>query len=219
MNILAPSILAADFCSLGEQIKTVEQNGAKYLHIDVMDGSFVPCISFGMPLISSLRKNSNMVFDVHLMIDEPIRYIKDFKECGADIITVHAEACTHLNRTVSAIKEMGMKSGIALNPATSLEVLRYAAADADMILLMSVNPGFGGQKLIPFTYNKIRDLSLMLKKNDISCDIEVDGGINLVNVKDVLDAGANVIVSGSSVFNGNIENNVKAFMEVLHAAE
>lgn len=215
MNKLAPSILAADFNRLGEKIAEAEKAGADYLHIDVMDGKFVPSISFGMPLIKSIRKESNLVFDVHLMIEEPDRYIDDFAAAGADIITVHAEACTHLTRTLMHIKEKGLKAGVALNPATPLYVLDYVYDYCDMILIMSVNPGFGGQKLIPETFEKLTELRQIVKSRGKEIDIEVDGGITLENVSEIINAGANVIVSGSSVFGGSIEKNVKSFKEVI----
>ena len=217
MNKLAPSILAADFCRLGEQIKEVEKAGAEYLHIDVMDGSFVPCISFGLPLITSIRKSTGLIFDVHLMVVEPERFVDQFAEAGADIITVHAEACTHLNRTLMHIREKGMKAGVALNPATSPEVLRYVYDYLDMILVMSVNPGFGGQEFIPETLKKLSDVKNMVANSGRNIDIEVDGGVTLKNVAEILNAGANVIVSGSSVFKNDILENVKEFEKILHA--
>lgn len=208
---LAPSILAADFNKLGEQITLLEQAGVEYLHLDVMDGNFVPSISFGMPVIASIRKNSKLIFDVHLMIEEPIRYLEAFKEAGADIITVHAEACTHLHRTVTKIKELGLKAGVSLNPATPLNELEYILKDLDMVLIMTVNPGFGGQKLIPGTFTKVAEVKKMAKKAGIAIDIEVDGGITLDNVELALEAGANIIVSGTSVFSGDIKENVAGF--------
>ena len=218
MYHLSPSILAADFSALGDNIKKAEEAGATYLHLDVMDGNFVPSISFGIPVITSLREKSSMVFDVHLMIDEPIRYIEDFVKAGADIITVHAESCKHLHRTVAAVKEFGKKVGVALNPSTSLSVLDYILPELDMVLIMSVNPGFGGQKFIPSTLLKLRDLKKMAENYNVTIDIEVDGGVTLENVSEIMEAGANVLVAGTSVFRGDIEKNVKDFLHIFHAA-
>ncbi len=215
MNYLSPSILSADFAKLGEDIKKVSDAGAQYIHIDVMDGSFVPSISFGMPVIKSVRDVTDKVFDVHLMIDEPIRYLEDFKNAGADIITVHAESCKHLSRTLTAIRDLGLKSGVALNPATPLSAIEYVLDETDMILIMTVNPGFGGQKYIPAMTAKIKAAKEMVMKSGRNIDIEVDGGINKDNVANVLAAGANVIVAGSAVFNGDCVANTMEFLSLM----
>lgn len=215
MNILSPSLLAADFMNLEKELQEITDGGAKYLHIDVMDGHFVPSISFGMPLISSIRKKTELLFDVHLMITNPERYIEDFAKCGADIITVHAESTVHLNRVITQIKELGLKAGVAINPATPLSVLEYVLEYVDMILIMTVNPGFGGQTYIENSTKKIHDLRKMINERHLNIDIEVDGGIKLHNVKEVLDAGANIIVAGSAVFNENTFSNASRFLKIL----
>lgn len=212
---LSPSILSADFNILGKQIKEVEEAGATYLHIDVMDGNFVPSISYGMPVIKSIRKNTNLFFDVHLMVEEPDRFLQDFKDAGADMITVHYEANKHLHRTITRIKEMGLKAGVALNPSTPVRVLEYIIEQLDMVLIMTVNPGFGGQSFIPFSIRKIQELKQMVERLGISIDIQVDGGISTANVREVIEAGANVIVAGTSVFNGNIKNNIEEFNNIF----
>lgn len=215
MNCLSPSILAADFTKLGEQVAAVEQAGAQYLHFDVMDGCFVPNISFGMPVLSSLRANTNLMLDVHLMIQEPVRYIKEIADCGADIITVHAEACTDLNHAVDMIKERELLAGVALCPATPLTELSYILPRIDMVLVMTVNPGLGGQKLIPYTLDKVRDLKAMIDSRGLKTDIEVDGGINYKTLEQVLDAGANIIVAGSAVFAGDVEENTNRLLDMM----
>lgn len=215
MNYLAPSILSADFAVLGRQVTRLSEAGAQYVHIDVMDGAFVPSISFGLPVIRSIRPLSERIFDVHLMIEEPVRYVEEFARAGADIITVHAEACRHLDRTVQSIRDLGKKAGVALNPATDLSCLTHILPEVDMVLLMTVNPGFGGQRFIPYCMDKIRMLREQIKARGLGTDIEVDGGITLNNVGEVLEAGANVIVAGSAVFQGDMEENVKGFLELL----
>lgn len=219
MYQLSPSILAADFACLGKEIKEAEEAGAKWLHLDVMDGKFVPCISFGIPVITSLRKVSNLFFDVHLMIEEPERYIKEFKEAGADMLTVHAEACRHLDRVLNEIHNAGMKAGIALNPGTPLSAIEEVLGLADMILIMTVNPGFGGQKFIPYTADKIRRLKKMLEDRNLTVDIQVDGGIGKDTLETVMDAGANIFVMGSAVFRGDIKENVAMYLKQMEEYE
>ena len=214
-NMLAPSILSADFTRLGEDIQTVAAAGAQYLHIDVMDGAFVPSVSFGMPVISSIRKVSDLFFDVHLMMEKPERYIQTFADCGADGITVHAEASTHLHRTIQSIHAAGVKAGVALNPATPLSVLDYVLEDLDMVLIMTVNPGFGGQSYIPAMTEKIRTLRSLAKEKNPDLLIEVDGGINASTIRTVLEAGANVCVAGSAVFSGDRTEKVKVLLDVM----
>ena len=193
----------------------IDQAGAQYVHIDVMDGLFVPSISIGLPVIQSIRPLTDRIFDVHLMITEPDRYIDEFVEAGADSLTVHAEACTHLDRTIQKIKEKGILAGVAINPATPVGALSCILGEVDMILLMSVNPGFGGQRLIPYTIDKIRELRNMLEQRGLKVDIEVDGGVTLENVSQVTEAGANIIVAGSAVFKGDVSANVEGFLRYL----
>ena len=209
---IAPSILSADFSKLGQEVVKLHNAGADFIHIDVMDGEFVPNITFGMPVIKAIRNKTDKVFDVHLMINNPQRYIDEFITAGADIITLHYEAERHLDRAIQYIKSKGVKAAVALNPATPTVVLKDIIANLDMVLIMSVNPGFGGQKFIPYSLNKIKEVKEMaLKANNPNILIQVDGGVDKNNVKDVIEAGANVIVAGSAVFgDGNIEENIKA---------
>lgn len=213
---IAPSILSADFSRLLEHVKEVENAGVEYLHVDVMDGHFVPNISFGAPILNALKGKTSLFMDVHLMIETPDRYIEDFVKAGADLINVHVEACTHLHRTIQLIKSFGVKAAVTLNPATPLNVLDEILPELDMVLLMSVNPGFGGQSYIQATTDKIKRLKQMIIERNPSCEIEVDGGVNLKNVKEVVDAGADVVVAGSAIFNtDNIMDTVKAFRAAL----
>lgn len=217
---LSPSILSADFSKLGEQVRILEDAGAPWLHIDVMDGQFVPPVSFGDVVIRSVRPVSKMFFDVHLMVTEPDRFVDDYAKAGADMFTVHAEACAHLDRTLQHIHESGMKAGVALNPATPLQVLDYVLDKVDMVLIMTVNPGYGGQKYIPSMTAKIRDLRRKLDEAGYQdLPIEVDGGINASTIDTVLDAGASVIVAGSAVFRGDIAKNASDLMKRIHEKE
>ena len=217
MYKLAPSILSADMGNLERDIRTIDEAGTQYIHIDVMDGMFVPNISFGFPILKAVRKVTDKVLDVHLMIADPDRYIDEFCKAGADIICVHAEACTHLHRTVQHIKQLGAKAAVALNPGTPLSSIDYVLEDLDMVLVMSVNPGFGGQKFIPSAIRKIKELkSILVERGLEHIEIEVDGGVTLDNVLDVKEAGANIFVAGSAVFNGNAKENVEKFLALMN---
>lgn len=217
--ILAPSILAADFNNLGEEMKKTERNGAQYIHFDVMDGMFVPSISFGMPVLKSIHDTTEQIMDAHLMVQEPIRYIEAFKEAGADIVTIHLEACENVEETIAKIRECGMKVGLSICPETSEKEVEHLLSKIDMLLVMSVHPGFGGQKFIPESLDKIRAIRKMVEEQELNVDIQVDGGIYLTNVREVLDAGANIIVAGSAVFKGEPAQNTKEFMEILKSYE
>ncbi|MCR4728934.1 MAG: ribulose-phosphate 3-epimerase [Lachnospiraceae bacterium] len=211
--ILSPSILAADFAELGKQIEEADRAGADYIHIDVMDGCFVPSISFGMPVISSIRKVTEKPFDVHLMIVDPIRYVETFAKCGADIITVHFEACKDVRETLDAIHASGCRAGLSVKPGTPTSELFPFLDSVDMVLIMTVEPGFGGQKFIDYTLDKIREIRREINSRGVAVDVEIDGGVTRENIDMILEAGANVIVAGSAVFKGNISSNVKYFKE------
>ena len=219
MAKLAPSILSADFSRLAEQVKEIEKAGAHLIHVDVMDGHFVPNITFGAPVMKSLLGKTGIPFDVHLMIENPDMYIADFVTENTEYITVHQEACIHLHRTIQNIRSHGVKAGVSINPATPVCMIEEVLSDVDMVLVMSVNPGFGGQKFIPESLDKIREARKMITDQGLSVDIQVDGGIYQTNVKEVLDAGANIIVAGSAVFKGDPAENTKAMMEILKTYE
>ena len=217
MNILSPSILAADFNKLGQQIADVQKAGAPYLHVDVMDGMFVPSISFGMPVIKSIRKNTDMIFDVHLMIVDPIRYIKEFAEIGADVITFHLEAAPDVNAVIDEIHSFGKRAGLSIKPGTPVEELVPYLDKVDMILVMTVEPGFGGQPFIEASYDRIKGIRAMLTERGLDTDIQVDGGITKENVQSVIAAGANVIVAGSTVYRGDAAQNTKDLLKLMES--
>lgn len=214
---LAPSVLSADFARLLESCKKVETAGCEYLHLDVMDGHFVPNITFGAPIIKSLRKDLNMVFDAHLMISDPDKFLPDLVAAGCDIITVHYETCTHLHRTIQNIKSHGIKAGVVLNPATPVCMIKHVLGDLDMVLLMSVNPGFGGQKFIPEVLDKVKELRKMIDDKGLDIEIEVDGGVTSENIKALVDAGADVLVAGSAIFGK--EDIDKAVMDLRRSVD
>ncbi|KNF08747.1 ribulose-phosphate 3-epimerase Rpe [Gottschalkia purinilytica] len=212
---IAPSILSADFSNLEEQIQKIDKGGADLVHLDVMDGQFVPNITFGPPVIKNIRRVTDLPFDVHLMIDRPERYIKEFVDAGADIITVHQESTLHLHRTIQQIKSYGIKASVALNPSTPLETIKHVIDDLDMVLIMTVNPGFGGQSFIPQMKEKIKELRKWIDSKKLDIDIQVDGGIKLDNIKEVIDCGANVFVAGSAIFGtDNIIDTTKKFKSI-----
>ena len=198
---IAPSILSADFARLGEEIKDVEKGGADYIHVDVMDGHFVPNITIGPLIVEAIRPITSLTLDVHLMIEQPDRYIPEFAKAGADIITVHVEACPHLHRTIQLIKSFGIKAGVVLNPHTPVSTIQHVLEDIDMVLLMTVNPGFGGQSFIHAVLPKIQEVSRMVRERDLTVDIEVDGGVNAETARLCVEAGANVLVAGSAIYN------------------
>lgn len=213
---IAPSLLSANFANLEEEIRKVEKGGADYLHLDVMDGFFVPNITFGPPVIKKLRQITKLPFDVHLMIEKPERYIKDFVEAGADILTVHQEATTHLHRTIQEIKSFGIKAGVSINPATPIETLEYILEDVDLILVMTVNPGFGGQSFIKGMESKIKRLRKIIDERNLNIILEVDGGVKLSNAKEISALGVDLLVAGSDIFEADdVEKRTREFKELF----
>ncbi len=217
--VIAPSILSADFTQLGKEIKETEDNGAAYLHFDVMDGMFVPNISFGIPVMKSIRKATGQIMDAHLMVQDPIRYVEAFKEAGADLITVHYEACPDVRKTLIRIKDLGLEAGLSVCPDTPVELIREYLEIVDMILIMTVYPGAGGQKFIPGSMDRIRKTRSMIAESGREIDLQVDGGVNLDNIRGIMEAGANIFVAGSAIFHGNIGENVRKCMEIFRENE
>ncbi|MCL2420411.1 MAG: ribulose-phosphate 3-epimerase [Defluviitaleaceae bacterium] len=219
MYKLAPSILAADFSQLGDALRAVETAGAHYIHFDVMDGIFVPNISFGMPVLKSIRKCTSLAFDVHLMIVEPEKYIEPFAEAGADIISVHWEAASNADHCIKKIKSLGKRAGLVISPNTPVKDILPFVGQVDLVLIMSVEPGFGSQKLLPFTLNKAEYLANYIQQKGFKTEIEMDGGIDMSNVRSVLDSGVNIVVAGTSIFGGDIAKNVQGFLDIFASCE
>ena len=219
MMILAPSLLAADFKNLDRELTLIQENGAEYLHFDVMDGMFVPSISFGMPVLQSIKPITKIVCDAHLMVQEPIRYVEAFAKAGADLITVHVEACEDIHATIAKIKECGCKVGVSICPETPVSAVEDLLDKIDMVLIMSVHPGFGGQKFIPESLEKIAAVRAMINEKSLNVDVQVDGGIYTHNVEEVVKAGANIIVAGSAVFNGDVAKNTKDMLALIKKYE